>query len=314
MGLIPNNEIQRANNSLDLWIVADRHGFKSISYSQISLFHQCPYKWKRSYIDRDKDDKGSIHLVFGSAMHTVIQKYITTMYGESIANADKLDLNKRLYDELIIEFKSQMERTKGVHFTDQKELAEFYNDGVKILEFFKKNRGKYFQKRNYELIGVEVPILEHIDSNQQMVLMGFLDIVIRDKRNGRVYIYDIKTSTKGWSDWQKKDFKTAAQLILYKKYYSKQYNVPLDKIYIQYFILKRKIWEDSPYPIPRVQKFEPAHGSVNINKSEKFLQEFVNNSFDDNGNKLSSANYVTNPTKLCDWCHLKKTCPAWTKS
>ena len=311
MSLIPLQEIQKANNSLDLWILADRSGFKPISYSQISLFHQCNYKWKRSYIDKDKDDKGSIHFVFGNSMHTIIQQYITTMYNESIVNADKLDLNKRFYDEFVNEFKLEMKKTNGVHFTTKKEMAEFYQDGVKILEFFRKNRGKYFRKKNYELVGVEVPILEHIDFNQRIMIMGFLDVVIRDKRTGKIYIYDIKTSTRGWDDWQKKDFKTAAQLILYKKYYSKQYNVPLDKIEIQYFILKRKIWENSEYPIPRIQKFEPAHGTVNLNKAEKLLNEFVEHSFDENANIKRTVPYVTNPTKLCDWCHLKNRCPAW---
>jgi hypothetical protein len=190
-------------------------------------------------------------------------------------------------------------------------MAEFYKDGIKILEYFKKNRGAYFQKRHHKLIGVEIPVLEHIDSNKQIVLMGFLDIIIQDKRDGDIYIYDIKTSTKGWNDWHKKDFKTVSQLILYKKYYSKQYSVPLDKIKIQYFILKRKVWEDSPYPVRRIQTFEPAHGRINLGKAETLLQEFVENSFDENGKEKLNGNYVTNPTKLCDWCHLKNSCPAW---
>ena len=79
MGLIPLREIQQASNSLDLWKLANNNGFKPISYSQISTFHQCNHKWKRMYIDREKEDKGSIHIIFGNAMHTVVQKYIKTM-------------------------------------------------------------------------------------------------------------------------------------------------------------------------------------------------------------------------------------------
>ena len=48
-------------------------------------------------------------------------------------------------------------------------------------------------------------------------------------------IIDIKTSTMGWNKYQKADKTKTAQLVLYKSYYAKQFNVPIDNIRVEYF-------------------------------------------------------------------------------
>ena len=43
----------------------------------------------------------------------------------------------------------------GGEFCTKDEMTEFYNDGLRILEFFKRKRGDYFSKKGYELLGIE---------------------------------------------------------------------------------------------------------------------------------------------------------------
>ena len=52
---------------------------KKISYSQYSLWKQCPYQWKLQYVDGIRDYTDSIHTLFGTSMHEVIQAFITVM-------------------------------------------------------------------------------------------------------------------------------------------------------------------------------------------------------------------------------------------
>ena len=54
------------------------------------------------------------------------------------------------------------------------------------------------------LIIEKFPILKDIQEGGQM--MGFLDVVLRNKISGRIVIIDLKTATRGWTDFQKKDF------------------------------------------------------------------------------------------------------------
>jgi hypothetical protein len=76
-----------------------------------------------------------------------------------------------------------------------------------------------------------------------------LDVVLYHEPTNSFKIIDIKTSTKGWSDYEKKDETKQFQLILYKHFFAKQFGVEIDKIDIEFFIVKRKIWAESPYPI-----------------------------------------------------------------
>ena len=38
------------------------------SYSQLSLYNNCPHQWKLRYIDKITESESNIHLVFGTAM------------------------------------------------------------------------------------------------------------------------------------------------------------------------------------------------------------------------------------------------------
>ena len=69
-----------------------------ISYSQLSMYNECPLKWKLNYVDNLRISESNIYLIFGTAMHEVLQTYLEIMYNDSIKNADLLDLNEMLRD------------------------------------------------------------------------------------------------------------------------------------------------------------------------------------------------------------------------
>tara|TARA_R110002050_G_scaffold297776_1_gene459758 strand:+ start:110 stop:967 length:858 start_codon:yes stop_codon:yes gene_type:complete len=275
-----------------------------ISYSQLSMFSECPQRWKLNYIDKLRVSEPSIHLLFGTAMHEVIQTYLEVMYNDSIKNANKLNLEQRLHDKMYERFKIDKENY-GKNPCTIEEMKEFFNDGVEILDFVKKRRADYFSKRGYKLIGCEVPI--DVDLRKNVKMVGYLDIVMLDEYHNTLKIYDIKTSTMGWNKWMKKDENKTQQLLLYKQFYSKQYNHPIDKIEVEYFIVKRKLWENAQFPQKRVQKFSPASGTVSMNKVAKRLNTFLDLAFDDEGNKLSENIIPTPSKKACRWCEFKKT-------
>ena len=197
----------------DLAIKARMLGKKTISYSQFSRYKNCPKSWKLAYIDKEKSFDPSIYLIFGTAFHETLQTYLDTMYKESIVKADALDVNKILIDSMRREYKKVVEEC-GKDFSTPKELGEFYNDGVAMMDWFKRRRGAYFNKKNCELVGIEMPILCETDINSKIMMMGFMDIVM--KEHGKIKIYDIKTSTRGWKALQKNQ--NGDQLRLYKKY------------------------------------------------------------------------------------------------
>ena len=277
---------------------------KSISHSQFTAYNECNLKWKLRYIDKLSLSGGNIHTLFGSAMHTVLQEYLTTMYNKSIVEAERLKLDVMLKEQMIKEFNIIRARWKKIP-CEQKEMIEFYQDGIEIIKHFRKHRNKYFMKKNYELVGIEVPIFMNIQEGVQ--LKSFLDVVIRNKVSGRITIIDLKTATRGWWDYQKKDFYKKSQLLMYKQFYSEKFDVSLDKIDVYFLILKRKIAKKSDFPISRLQKFEPAHGKPSVNKTMKAFHEFRELIFDSKGEYRTNRDYAAKPGSACKFCEFYDT-------
>ena len=275
-----------------------------ISYSQFSLYTNCPHQWKLRYIDKISKSESSIHLVFGTAMHETLQHYLDVMYKHTIQKADEINLPKFLQKALITEFK-KAEETDGKPPCTKEQMNEFFEDGINILDFFKKKRGEYFSKNGWELVGIEKPI--NVGLKGKLRIVGFLDIVMYDKIGNRIKIIDIKTSTNGWNKWMKKDENKTAQLLLYKQFYSKQYGFPIENIDVEYFIVKRKLYENAMFPQKRVQKFSPASGIVSMNKVAKKLKVFMDDAFDEEGNRIDKQYETKASKKACKWCEFKNT-------
>ena len=279
---------------------------KSISYSQMSMFNECPKKWSLQYREGHKSFTSSIHTVFGTALHETLQHYLTVMYEQSGAAADRINTSEMLEENLREEYKKQYKANNNQHFVSPDELREFYEDGVEIIRELSKDKTKYFGKRGWHLVGCEVPIvLTPHPKYQNVMFQGYLDIVLYHEPTNKIKIIDIKTSRQGWGKKEKSDENKLAQLVIYKKYFSELYNVPIENIEIEFMIVKRKIFESDTYVIKRVQQFKPASGKVKLNKVTKSIDEFIERAFDRNGYKE-----VDHQPKLngnCKWCPFYKT-------
>ncbi len=271
---------------------------KNISYSQISMFKQCQRKWALHYKEKINQRDTSIYLVFGIAMHEVIQDYLTLFYEKSKVAANGLDLETMFQERFIAAYEMQYKQNDKQHFSDAKQMREFYNDGVEILKFFKKKVGGYFSKRGTYLVGIELPIVttpNKIWGN--LLFKGMLDIVLYNETTDTFEIIDIKTSTRGWHKKMKNDESKQFQLILYKQYFSELYNIPLDKIDIKFFIVKRKLYEESDWAQTRIQEFQPASGKIKLGRAKKYVNDFMSHVFNSHGS-IKEQNYPC----TCGYC------------
>ena len=286
---------------------------KRISYSQYSQWDVCPFKWKLNYIDKLGEYTDSIHTMFGTSMHEVLQTYLTVMYNDTVKMADALPLEKMLLTRMKRNYQQIMERNGGEVFCEQSDMEEFYKHGLLILEWFKKKRGNYFSKKGYELVGIEVPI--NYDLPNDIKFIGYIDVLLYDKLRDRYKIIDIKTSTMGWNKYMKADKNKTDQLLLYKQFYGAQHDIALDNIDVEYFIVKRILYEKVDFPQRRVQTFSPANGKPSINKVINNLNQFLEESFVD-GEYNMEHTYIKRPSKKnCRFCEFNQTehCDAGVK-
>ena len=88
-----------------------------------------------------------------------------------------------------------------------------------------------------------------------------------------------------------------------------------ENINIEFFIVKRKLQENSMFPQKRIQQHRPSSGSVTQKKVQRRIDEFIESCFDTEGNKNADGNYLAiagKGAKNCKWCPFKtdyENCP-----
>lgn len=285
-------------------------GAKNISFSQLSVYLNCPKCWERSYLRKEAVYEPSIHTCFGTAFHETLQDWLDILYNQSVKAATEVDLEDKLLQNLRKCYKAEKEKF-GKDFTDSKTLTEFYEDGVAILDFIVKHRKAILPStRDTWLVGCEVPIYTKLRDG--FYFKGFIDILTYDEKFDKWKIWDIKTSTRGWKD-EKIDFVKTSQILLYKEYLSRQFGIPLEKIDAEYFIVKRKVPEDAEFAAmrKRVQEFVPNDGPRIHKKVVGQIDQFISDALDSNGEYVDK-DYPKNPTvKNCKWCLFRDSCPGY---
>lgn len=269
-----------------------------ISFSQYRMWRECNYKWKLNYVDKLGSFDQTIHTIFGTSVHRVLQDWLEQdLYGDKTQQyANTVDLGDKFRDILIEEAKPHMKTDNGFLFTRQ-ELEEFYHQGCEIIQYVQKNQEKFFPTRDTKLFAIEHEL--KADINDHVYFIGYIDVVTYNEKTGDYVLYDLKTSSRGWNKYAKKDKKKTDQLLVYKMFFSKEFNVPLDKIKVVFTIMKRILFE-SQYPIPRVSEFVPPNGAPSLRKAWDGLSEFIENAFiEGEYNSEQSATPSKNNCRFC---------------
>ncbi len=275
-----------------------------ISYTQFSNWKECPHRWKLMHVDKVLPFKQNINLVFGTAMHDTIQHYLQTAYTISAVEADKIDLSNYLKNSIRENYTKGLKNNNNKHFSNPIELHQYYTEGIKILDYFRKNRKGFFPLRNVELLGIEMPLNVIIDDTLPNVkFSGSIDIVLYDKKYNEILIYDFKTSNRGWGEKEKKDPVKLSQLVLYKKFFSKQYGIDESLIKVEYIILKRNP-PVNPYTentVPPVNTFSPSITKKLTNSVNSDILTFLQDCFDKSGKPIKNNLYYKNIDN-CRFC------------
>ncbi len=172
-----------------------------ISYSSISTYNKCPKLWDLQYRKKVLPFTQNIYTTFGSAFHETLQTYLEILYHNSVKEANEMDINKLLYDNMIKAYKSGKAINGHEHYSTADELNQFWLDGKHILEFIKKKRAVYFSTKHTMLAGVETLLYQELKPG--VVFKGLVDLVFYNKTLDEWTVMDIKTSTSGWERFSK---------------------------------------------------------------------------------------------------------------
>ncbi len=250
---------------------------KSISYSAIRTFQECPLRYKYSYIDKIKVvGKTSIYGAFGSAIHLCIKKFYDS---DNFDRKNLTSLWKNCFYEEVS--KQQIEKVKDG------EYQRLLTQGYPIL-----NKFYTFQKENNLL---KKPICTEIEfnipcknkNNNDVMLVGKIDAVFKTDYGYEIVDYKTTANKKYWIN-----NKVDLQLIMYQ---------------IAFTLLKREFKKEKfkvclHFLRPGIKKYFDVTKDDKI-RALKEISEHLDN--------VKSSDFTPNPNKLsCKFCQYIYLCPA----
>lgn len=237
----------------------ENEGLIHISYSEFSLFNECGHKHLLEKYLKLVVQPPSIHLIFGNSIHSAIELSIK----------EKWNSKKRIEHFRETFIKEMMDNMKDT--PEYADTENFANQGENILRIL--NTEKIFEK--FDIIGVELPLYEPLFANYHF--KGFIDLILKDKKTGKIVIIDWKTSGEEWDVSKKKKNKIfLSQMRYYKYFYSRKYNIPFDDIECKYVVLNRLLSKKCPeLGYGKLQTVEIFSNESEIESSLQMLAETI---------------------------------------
>ena len=252
---------------------------ENFSYSKLTTFQTCPFKYKLIYIDKNFVDTSNIATIFGTLIH-----YIEEQIGLKIKNNEQIDyssfkhavtaLNEpNLKGSEIIKgiYKEQFYALDKNNMSYEDKLNNYLLFGIYRLEKLMLNHP------SYKIIGLEIPFeFTYLDYK----FKGFIDRLLYDSKTDTYIIQDIKTYSK---EVDSKTLNNPLQFVIYALALIDKYG---ENINIK-----------CQYDLPLIDKLQDC--KMNIDKGVSTLTKLLN--------KIKQSDFKPNPTPLCHWCPFCKT-------
>ena len=193
-----------------------------ISYSELKDWKFCPFYHKLTRVDKIDGFKGNEYTAFGTAMHSVCEKKLLQEEIESDFFVKELKKN-------IAELPEEVEVNKRL-------VVEMMGQGKRIIPEVEAALYEYFPE--FEVLAVEMPLMEEIEGESDHKFKGFIDAVVCTP-DGKVHIFDWKTCSWGWDSKKKNDKMITYQLTLYKKFFCQKMNIDPKDVETHFALLKR---------------------------------------------------------------------------
>jgi len=251
-----------------------------ISYSELKIWAECPFKHKLVYIDKKKGFQGNEYTAFGSSIHALCENAVQGL------------LDSPDYDDF---FDASFDRELGQLEETRQGLVEQMRDQAKVITpQIIPAVLKYFE--DYEVFSVEEKLFEKINdfSLDKYQFKGYIDLVLKTS-DGKYHVIDWKTCSWGWDRDKRNSKLVTYQLTLYKRFFCQKHNIDPKLVETHFALLKRTAKKDN------VEIFRVTSGPRKTNNAlellRKALKSIENKMFIKN--RLSCKNCEFRKSELC---------------
>jgi len=194
-----------------------------ISFSELKIWNECPFKHKLVYKDQIKEFLGNEYTAFGTAVHHVCEKVVID------ENTNLLhEFNNKFLEEISILTEKKVEIKKDLVNQMRKQAKNLL---FRVLPSLKETF------INFEVVSVEEELYETL-SNTNLNFKGYIDLVIKTP-DEKYHVIDWKTCSWGWDSKKKSDRMVTYQLTFYKHFFALKHNIDPKNIETHFALLKR---------------------------------------------------------------------------
>lgn len=194
------------------------------SYSKISTYKQCRFKFKLKYLDKNFIYNANIATEFGSLIHKIEESI-----AQSLQKGDSVDYtvlkNKFIIEarKLALKYPVEFFKKDKSNRTYQEKVYLYLDSAIYRLEKFLKDNP------NLRILGIEQSFEYNYDNAHSF--SGSIDRAFIDIETNNLLIQDIKT----WPvPAQNSDLKTPLQFAIYIMAANDLWGIPIDKIRCEY--------------------------------------------------------------------------------
>lgn len=257
-----------------------------ISFSELKVWNECPFKHKLSYRDKIPGFRGNIFTAFGKAIHSVCEEHIKSKFSG--------DLHNFFVDEYTKEIAGLPEDIQ--EGLSQEDVEKFLEQGLSIIPEIPAAVKDYFGE--FEAYSVEEMLYEPIKEfvQNEYSFKGYIDLVVKTT-DGKYHIIDWKTTSWGWDARRRSDPMSVYQLVFYKHYFALKHNIDINLIETHFALLKRTAKVGY-----KVEFFKVTSGAKRTENALKLLNKALYN--------INNSRWLKNRTS-CNRCEFYKTehCP-----
>ena len=270
--------------------LADFQSALHVSHSQIFTYLGCSLKYRFQYVEQRPQERVSIALPFGSAIHSAIERYYLSLKDrgalepletiqEVFADSLTADLEKR--DVPILYKKETPDRDAAIEMGWG--LLKAFYEGIDLTGF--------------EVVDVELPLTARLYTEDcqptDLMVTGILDLVLRDAA-GNIIAVDNKTAKQPYAqETVDEDLQLSSYAYLLA---SNRYVLPTAEVYCRFDVMRKL----------KKPKFEQ-HYTVRTAAQRRRFAKIANAVLAG----IDAKVFVPSKSWLCSDCQYAKACGEW---
>lgn len=276
--------------------------YLAISYSQLNTFLQCPLRWKMYYLLGKGESSDTESTQLGTQVHSFIEEFCAKkQHGYEWSVGEATELMEDKLDQRTITFKEdEDEDIVWQHLGVAKSMVE----EDKGLGALLKHCDVLAQELEFKLkFNLPFTVVYKGEEYHEVIINGFIDLLLKDKKTGGLIVVDHKTSKK---KFDKEKLYHDYQFPIYELVVLNLYGRLPEKCYYN-FTRFNELQEVHPlvtdeknavvidYYTRGKNKGQPKNKIKTVKEVENELTEIFRQMY-------TVGEYRANPSALCSWC------------